>query len=258
MLTQLFSRKWWWTTLLVLAAIGVMIRLGIWQLDRLEQRRAFNAHVLAGQNAPPLELTQNTIAESLETMEYRTVTVEGEYDVDNQVALRNRVWHGELGYDLLTPLKISGTDKAILINRGWVPATAYAPGGDQSYPARGVVTVTGIIRLSQSKPDFGGIDDPTPRAGEILPVWNLANVAAIATQIPYPILPVYIQRGPEESLPAEANDWTDEYLPFPGLPEIEITEGPHMGYALQWFTFAAILAVGYPIFLARESAGKHS
>jgi len=253
MLTQLFSRKRWWTTLLVLAAMGVMIRLGIWQLDRLEQRRAFNAHVLAGQNAPPLVLAPETINEPLEAMEYRTVTVAGEYDVENQIALRNRVWYGKPGYDLLTPLKITGTDKAILVNRGWVPVAEYTPGGDQAYPARGVVTVAGIIRLSQFKPDFGRIGDPTPRAGEILPVWNLANVAAIASQIPYPILPVYIQRGPDSSLPPDVNDWTDGHLPFPSLPEIEITEGPHMGYALQWFTFAAILGMGYPIFLSRES-----
>jgi surfeit locus 1 family protein len=106
--------------------------------------------------------------------------------------------------------------------------------------------------LSGCRNDFGWIGDPTPQAGENLTVWNLANVEGIASQLPYPILPVYIQRAPDASLPADVNDWTDEYLPFPSLPEIEITEGPHMGYALQWFTFAAILAIGYPIFLTRE------
>lgn len=247
----LFSRKYWWTTLLVLAAMGVMIRLGLWQLERLEQRRAFNARVLAGQNAPPLELAASTLTEPLETMEYRTVTATGEYDFENQVALRNQVWYGKPGYALLTPLKISGTELAVLVNRGWVPLS-YVTGEEQAYPVPGTVTVTGIIRLAQTAPDFGRIGDPTPRAGEKLLVWNLANVSAIAAQIPYPILPVYIQRAPDASLPADVNDWTDEHLPFPGLPNIEITEGPHLGYALQWFTFALILGAGYPIFVVRN------
>jgi cytochrome oxidase assembly protein ShyY1 len=52
----LFSRRWFLTTLLALAAVGVLIRLGIWQLDRLSQRRAFNASVIAQQTAAPLAL----------------------------------------------------------------------------------------------------------------------------------------------------------------------------------------------------------
>lgn len=249
-LPPLFSRKYWWSTLLVLAAVAVMIRLGIWQLDRLAQRRIFNAHVLAGQNAPPLDLNPSTLPAALDTMEYRTVTVTGTYDVTQQVALRNRVWYGKPGYDLLTPLKIDGTDQVILVDRGWVPIN-YTPDGEQ-YPAPGTVTVTGIIRLSQSAPDFGSIGDATPLPGERLPLWSLANVSAIAAQLPYPILPVYLQRAPDTTLPADVNLWTDADLPYPGLPEIEITEGPHMGYALQWFTFALILGLGYPIYLTKQ------
>ncbi len=253
LLTQLFTRRTWWTTLLVLAALAVLIRLGLWQLDRLEQRRAFNAHVLNGQTLPPLELTTQTLHEPLETMEYRTVTVTGEYDLDYQIALRNQAWYGKPGNDLLTPLKITGTDTVVLVNRGWVPATGYAPDRDQTYPARGVVTLTGIIRLSHAAPDFGRQSDPTPEPGQTRPVWNLINIPAIAAQMPYPILPIYIQRGPDASLPADFDQWTDDDLPFPRLPKIEITEGPHMGYAIQWFTFAAILGFGYPIFISRRS-----
>jgi surfeit locus 1 family protein len=67
----------------------------------------------------------------------------------------------------------------------------------------------------------------------------------IAAQIPYPVLPVYVQPKPDP------NDTTP---PIPFQPEVEITEGPHMGYALQWFTFAAILFVGYPFFLRKQEA----
>lgn len=255
-LRQMFSREWWWTTLLVAAALAVMIRLGMWQLDRLAQRRAFNAHLQAVQAMPPLVLNADALAQPLETMEYRAVTVTGVYDVDRQVALRNQVWYGRPGYALFTPLKIAGTDVAVLVNRGWAPESGYTASGEAMYPQPGLVTLTGVIRLSQAEPDFGGRGDPTPRPGEFLRVWNLANVTAIAAQLPYSILPVYIQRGPDASLPPDVNTWTDEHLPFPALPDVEITEGPHLGYAIQWFTFAGILAVGYVVFLARASKEK--
>jgi surfeit locus 1 family protein len=38
-----------------------------------------------------------------------------------EVALRNQVWNDQIGVHLLTPLKISGSDLAVLVDRGWVP-----------------------------------------------------------------------------------------------------------------------------------------
>ncbi|HUF39757.1 MAG TPA: SURF1 family cytochrome oxidase biogenesis protein, partial [Anaerolineales bacterium] len=70
-------KKWILTTILVLAAGGVMIRLGFWQLDRLETRRAFNAAALAGQTAPELDLNAALPAADLEAMAYRTVRAVG-------------------------------------------------------------------------------------------------------------------------------------------------------------------------------------
>ncbi|RPJ28075.1 MAG: hypothetical protein EHM33_05825, partial [Chloroflexi bacterium] len=86
-----------------------------------------------------------------------------------------------------------------------------------------------------------------PENGAKLEVWNNADLTRIASQMPYPILPVYIQPEPD------AND-TEPPIPF--QPEIELTEGPHFGYALQWFSFATILFVGYPFFLRKQETGS--
>lgn len=112
----LFGRRWILTTLLVVVVIGVLIRLGTWQLDRLGQRRAFNARVVAQQKAEPLMLDAQSLDADLLSMEYRAVIVTGEWDFTQQVVLRNQVWANRLGVHLLTPLVISGTDKAVLVN----------------------------------------------------------------------------------------------------------------------------------------------
>jgi surfeit locus 1 family protein len=233
---------------LVIAAAAVMVRLGIWQLDRLAQRRLFNARVQAQVNQPALELTGAALFADLAGMEYRPVVVHGEYDFSHQVALRNQVNGNQPGVSLLTPLRIEGSDTYVLVERGWVPGTNPAPDEWRPYDQPGRVTVSGVLRASQSKPDWGRRADPIPGPGDPpLLLWFFANVQAINTQLPYPSLSVYVQQAPG---PSQAG------LPAPGLPELDLSEGSHMSYALQWFSFGAILLFGYPFFIhKRENVG---
>ncbi|MFT3895644.1 MAG: SURF1 family protein [Anaerolineales bacterium] len=241
LLLKMFTRKWILATLFVLAGTALCVRLGIWQLDRLEQRRAFNAQFLSARAMSPLDL--NTAgSDDLTKLEWRPVTVTGEYDFENQVALRNQYYGDQYGYHLLTPLRFN--EKAVLVDRGFIPADGNsAPTDWRKYDEPGMVTVKGQIRLGQTKPSFGGVADTLPADGEKLELWNNADVTHIADQMPYPILPVLVQPDMDAS---------DTEPPIPYQPEVEITEGPHMGYALQWFTFATILFVGYPFFLRKQ------
>lgn len=243
-LTRLFNRRWWKITLLVILAMGVMIRLGIWQLDRLAQRRAFNARVQAQMEASTLHLQGAALTEDLPSMEYRQVQVTGEYDFAHQVALRNQAWQGQIGVHLVTPLVISGTQTAVLVDRGWIPYEDFRNGDWSKYDEPGLVDVTGVVRLSETRPTIGRQADPTPAPGEgPLKAWNMANIAGITAQIPYSALPVYVQQAPDPA-------WTT--LPYRTQPEIDLTEGPHLGYALQWFSFALILGVGYAFYARQE------
>lgn len=246
---RFFTFRWIFTTLLVIAAFGVLIRLGIWQLDRLEWRRSFNARVTSQMQAETFDLNASQPLESLYDMEYRSVIVTGTYDFNHEVLLRNQVWENLLGYHVLTPLIIDGTDWVVLVDRGWIPFEDGTPASRSKYQEPGKVTVQGMIRRGQEKPDFGGVADPTLAPGETrLDAWNVVNVVRIQQQSGLNMLPVYILQGPESG-------WTK--MPYRSLPEIEISEGPHMGYALQWFTFAAILGLGYPFFLRRQLGGNH-
>ena len=134
----------------------------------------------------------------------------------------------------------------VFVDRGWIPADGNsAPEDWRKYDETGVVTVTGQIRLGQSKPALGGVADALPADGSPLWVWNNGDVEKMALQLPYPALKVYIQPD---------LDPADEVPPIPYQPAVEITEGPHLGYAAQWFTFATILFVGYPFFLRKQEA----
>lgn len=241
---MMFSRRWLLATLLVILGMAVLARLGKWQLDRLAQRRAFNASVRAQINAPALDLSGSALLDDLVSMEYRKVSVTGEYDFSQQVALRNQVEGSMWGVHLITPLRIQGTSKMVLVDRGWIPAQDFESGDWSKFNEPGQVTVRGVIRDSQSKADMGLRIDPTLAPGQTgLKAWNFVNISRISQQVSMPILPVYIQEAPDPS-------WTGQ--PIRTQPQLDLSDGPHLSYAIQWFSFALLLGGGYPFFILHQ------
>jgi len=245
----MFSRVWIITTAIVLLGTALCIRLGIWQLDRLEQRKSFNAHVEEMWASPAIALPDQLADFPLAEMEYRAITSIGEYDFDHQVALRNQYWNNQYGYHLITPL-IIGTGKAVLVDRGWIPAENNDTPKDwlQYQNSSGEVSVSGIVRLGQDSPDVGGRPDPTLEPNQTrLEFWNNVNLLRLAEQMPYDLVEVYIQLDPVGN---------ETKFPVPVQPELELSEGPHLGYAGQWFTFATLLFFGYPFFIRKREETK--
>jgi surfeit locus 1 family protein len=179
-------------------------------------------------------------------MEYRSVGVTGVYDHSQEVLLRNQAWENQPGYRVLTPLLIDGSEQAVLVDRGWIP---FDGTDDLSlYQEPGRVEINGMIRRPQTRPEIGGVLDPTLAPGQTrLTAFNIVNIERLQEQVDGSLLPVYIQQAPDPS---------HSQLPYRSLPEIEITAGPHFGYALQWFAFAALLGFGYPFFAYRQIKGS--
>jgi surfeit locus 1 family protein len=241
---SIFSLRWILTTLLVIAAVIVMVRLGFWQLDRLAQRRAINAQHLRVMSLPPLDLNQAHSSNELLAAIYQNATVSGHYDESGQVLLRNQVWENLPGYHLLTPLVIDGGQQAVLVDRGWIGLDQTSAEQLAAYSQAGEVTVQGRLMPSQSESGFGIAANPPLAQGQTrLDAWNRINLERIDQQVSQPLLPVYLLAAPEESLPGQ---------PQRSLPEVDLSEGPHLGYAIQWFIFAAILAIGYPFYVSKQ------
>lgn len=226
----------------MIAGAFLCVRLGIWQLDRLEQRRVFNRQVLSMRSMEELNLNLE-VPEDIRSMEWRVVSVRGRYDFENQVALRNQYFQNQLGYHLITPL-IFG-DEAVMIDRGWIPAEGNESKEDwRKYDQGGLVDIRGQIRLDQPARLLGGASETELTNGQTRrDRWVNVDLNGLAVQIPYPILPVFIQ---PEAAQADLDP------PVPVQPEIELSEGPHLGYAVQWFVFAAILLFGYPYYLSKQ------
>lgn len=228
--------RWLVTHLLILVVSLGCVRLGLWQLDRLEHRRAENTRLQERLAAPALELSSVTDLSSgaaTEELEYRRVQVTGTYRTEEEVLQRSRAHRGENGYHVLTPLVTDG-GAVLLVRRGWVPYRLDEPPVRQALPPDGEVTVRGYLETSEEQSGFGPTD---PEDGRLARVFR-ADVARLDRQVSGELWPMLVHLESQVPPPGE--------LPRPA-PRPEFDEANHLSYALQWFSFAVIAIVGYAL-----------
>lgn len=221
-----------------LVVVATCVRLGFWQLDRLEQRRAFNALVRARQAMPAEPIGRLLPARGAarpDDVAYRTATAEGRYDPAREVLLFGRSLDGRPGSHVLTPLLLPD-GRALVVDRGWVPLDVEEAPASRAAPPAGEVRLEGVLLPPES-------DDPAALAGDRM---DRVSLAALSRRLPYPLLPVYLELRRQEPPPGP--------LPHPA-PLPELTEGPHLSYAAQWFLFAAVAVGVYGALVRRELRG---
>src|SRR3989454_699726 len=130
---------------------AVCVRLGVWQLDRLHQRRERNATLLAARARPPLEVTGSVSGDSARD---RRLQARGVYDYEHERLWRARSFEGVPGVDLVTPLRLAD-GSAGLVDRGWAPS----PG--PCHPGQGARRGTG--RAVVPRPGVGAPPAPGGR-----------------------------------------------------------------------------------------------
>jgi surfeit locus 1 family protein len=226
-------------TALLIAAVLACIRLGFWQLDRLQQRRLVNARVAERMQAPPLR--DRAALTDTATSLYRTAVFTGRYDDARSIVLPGHSLDGAPGVHLLTPLLLA-QDDAILVNRGWVPSPDAATIPVDSFPASPTGRELRVGGLLLPLPESAAELEPSGRETGFRRVWYRMDAAALQAQFPYRLLPLQLQLLPAPDAP-----------PWPArLQPPELTGGPHLSYALQWFGFAAIGIVGWLAMLRRS------
>jgi surfeit locus 1 family protein len=220
--------------LLLLVAAG-FARLGIWQLDRLHQRRAANAVTAAARQEPPTTLTAGVT--SADSLAERRVVAEGRYDQEREIIVRGEALQGAPGVVVITPLLLGPKGPAVLVERGFLPAPDAVTVSLEGLGEPGQVTVRGI---ALAVPSGGG--EPIEHAGRT--TWRRLDLPALRARLPYEVLPIYIKQSPDSALPRYPRR----------LAAAPIDEGPHLSYAIQWFLFAG-MAGAFAVLVVGRGAG---
>ncbi len=228
------SRRWLLAHVVIVAVAGTCVSLGFWQLRRLEERRARNRLTVARLNLPAastetlLEAPGDTVVSSYA---YRRAELRGVYDPDREVTLYGRSLDGRSGTHVLTPL-VTARGPALIVDRGWMPLKGDAGSPDRADPPRGEVRVVGILAPSERTRRFGA-----GKPSGLVKVTARIDLELLGRELPYPIYPLYVLLQDQD--PAQPAS-----LPRPGeLPRL--SEGPHFGYAMQWFLFGVVALAGY-------------
>ncbi len=215
---------------IAVALAALFVRLGFWQLERLAWRRALNAEVASHITAPPVPVSQ--LPRDSAAMRYRRVHLSGVFDYANEIVITQRIRGGSPGVNLLTPLRVAGTDTAYLINRGWV----YSPDGKTVEAAKWREADSADViafALPASSRD-------TMAAGQTSPkLMRTLDIDVVQTGLPYPVARMQL---------VQLGDTSPKANVPPRLVPPPPSEGSHKSYAFQWFSFAAIALIGAGLF----------
>ena len=209
----------------------LFISLGLWQLDRA----AFKDDIkLRFEGRLDADYRQFSALESLSEvdlsdMEFRKLVLRGQYELRRTLLIDNQLHQGQVGYHVLTPFELSGVEKIVLVNRGWVALgntremlpRIEVPVVDEQ--VRGIVSIpnTGGFRMGQVS-----LNDEWP---QVIPY---VDIDALQVQFQNRLLPIILWMDPEQ-----AGHYRRHWNPVWADPE------KSRAYAWQWFAFAAITLV---------------
>ena len=237
---------WILSHVFVLLMMVTMVRLGFWQLDRLDQKRERNARFVERSEQPVADVRELGPASDYESfdaasaLEYRTASATGRYLADEEVIVRSRTYDTAPGSWVLTPLQLDD-GSIVIVNRGWIPNAGQYDAVPEAYAApSGEVTATGLVRTTEER---GSIGPKDPATGELTSLARV-DVGRLEQQIDGDVLPFYLQLATQDPALGEGD-------PIPVDPPA-LDEGPHLSYAIQWFTFTGLTAIVYVLILRKK------
>jgi cytochrome oxidase assembly protein ShyY1 len=245
----LLTPRWLGALALAVAAAVAMVFLGVWQLNRYEQRAAINDRIDSAASVAAVPLNGVLPAPGARgragpapnhDKAWTKVTVSGRYDPAREIQVRGRTVDGEVGFEIVTPLVLAdGT--AVLVDRGWIPPAgdALAPPVVPAAPS-GQVAVVGQVHLSESHPT------PVAHRDGRLDTRRI-SVPRLAAQMPYPVYGAYLLLT--QQTPAADRAFTP-------IPIDHEDAWQNAAYFVQWWLFAPMALVLYGWLARKEAHGE--
>ena len=212
-------------SILITATFAFLVSLGFWQLERADDKRSIEASIKQA-NTGSVELIKKE--EGLQSKEYYEVRLQGKYLSDKQFIYDNQIVDQVSGYYVLTPFALEGQSKAILINRGFIPwngrrdKLADIVIGQETREIK--VQISKSIKRMELKPSEVGIQFPV--LIQSIDLQDMADRAKVDFSSVIGLLDA-----------SASNGFIRKWEPYTGSIE------KHIGYAIQWFLMALVLAI---------------
>ncbi|WP_339673386.1 SURF1 family protein [Dasania marina] len=216
----------WPATLLALMLLPALLWLGFWQLDRAEQKRELNALYSQRAASAPIPIAQLGPPEQ---SRYQPLSITGTYLPQWTLLLDNRVYRGRFGYEVITAFERSDKAQWLWVNRGWIkgdaarltlPQIPPPPNGQQQLIAELYIPQGAMLQLGQ---------DNNRRWPRVIQALDIKPLQQELQQAMFP----YSVRLAADSAGLLERNWL----------VVNIEPSKHTGYAVQWFSLAAMAVV---------------
>jgi surfeit locus 1 family protein len=223
--------------LAAVAGIVVTAVAGNWQLNRAHEKESFKLAFERGVADAPIQLSGQGVR--AEELRWHRVQATGEYVPRAMILIDNKLRDGVAGYEVIMPLKISGSSMHVLVNRGWVPMTdrSRLPGvitPDLQQTVTGLAVAPGRF-MELGKADLSG------------PVWQNLTIERYTDRMKLAVLPVIIQQdgGPDDGL---QRSWP--------APDFGVEK--HYSYAVQWYSLCGLIGFLLVFFHVRNFRSRQN
>lgn len=210
-------------TLAALVAFGLTLYLGHWQQQRAVEKRVLQSEFESRVAASPIALGDDIRDPA--ALRFSRASARGEWLESGQIFLDNKFDHDAVGFHVLTPLKIAGTDRHVLVNRGWVARAANYPLPPLAPVPRGVAVAEGVLALPGSR--FLELTQKTIQGR----VWQNLTMERYRAATGLDVLPLVL-------LAATA---TSPLRAVSAVPDARAEK--HVEYMLTWYSLAATVVV---------------
>ena len=256
--------------LLLILAVGIvlaMLRLGVWQLDRAEQKAKLLNQVKGHAQLPPVDLF--SLLDSFNADErFRNVTATGRYLVDKSIYIDNQVVEGQVGYRVFTPFLLNDPESqkdssnTVMVDRGWISVGESRAKLPTFKSASETQTLLGRLNTAPSKPPIWNDKYPVSDGS----LWQYLPLQEYATQMHLTVLPLVLELAPESpsgqiasELESDIENKSEKQFKRIWADINDEWVAKHKGYAVQWFAMAFAFTIACLVLLIRQNtASKNS
>lgn len=226
------NKRWrkpaWPMAIATAAGVFFLSSLGVWQLQRADEKNQIQQQNEAYESSPPEEL--NFPITDPASLRFQRIRVKGKFISDKQFVLDNRYLDHQVGFNILTPFKIHDTDKVVLVDRGWLPLTGPREELPKVDVGENLRTLVATVYVPYGKAfSLGDIDSGSIAWPRLIQYLDFNELSARSG---YELLPLTLRMEAKQ-----ADAYQAEWIVYASSPK------RNYGYAFQWFAMALALLV---------------
>lgn len=219
---------------LTIVVAGLLSSLGVWQLQRADQKKQMQVDNELRKDNSPITLTLPFTVD--ENMRFRTMRAQGSFINSKQFVLDNQIMEHVVGYNIFTPLLLEDNQTVLLVDRGWLPLKGSRDQLPDIKVDEGIREVSGKAYVPYGAAySLGTVDNDGQEWPRLI---QYLDFEQLESRLGLHILPITLRIDADQK-----DSYTAQWDITTNRSAKRLTYEVHIGYAVQWFALAITVCV---------------